>query len=77
MPPIFRFWLRHCAIGFGAAAGFVALLLVTDTAGLRGLILGSDVAALALFLLWFFNGIVFAGAQCGIAVFRLAEADDG
>ena len=29
-----------------------------------------------MFLLWFFNGIVFGGAQAGIAVFLMAEPEE-
>ena len=48
-----------------------------DVAGLAGLIARSPDGWLALGLLWLFNGIVFAGAQAGIAVFLMAEGEDG
>jgi hypothetical protein len=73
MPKLVRLYIVSVAIGFAAAALFVALLLALDVAGLRGLIFASDAGALALAMLVFFHGIVFAGVQFGIAVMRLAE----
>lgn len=78
MPRIARFYIRNCLIGFGWAGVFVALLLWFDIAGLWSLISGSDVGVMAGFLLFFFNGIVFAGAQCSVAIMLMATgADDG
>jgi hypothetical protein len=68
-------YIRSCAIGFAAAAVFVALLIRTDVAGLGGLIERSDVGLMALGLLWLFNGIVFAGVQFGIAIMSLTSED--
>ena len=68
-------YLWHCAIGFMLSAVFVALLLVFDVAGLAGLIFGSDVGVLAVFLLWFFNGTVFGSVQFAIVV--MTQAEDG
>lgn len=77
MPPIARFYLRHTLIGFAAAALFVAALLWLNVANLAHLIFTSDIWALALFMLWFFNGIVFAGVQFGIAVMAMAQTPGG
>lgn len=71
-----RLYLRHCAVGFGLSAVFVALLLYYDIAGLGHLIAGSDVGPMALFLLWFFNGTVFGSVQFAIVVMSQAEPDD-
>lgn len=76
MPPVFQFYLRHTIIGFLLAAVFVAWLLWLNIGNLWHLISTSDVGLLALFLLWFFNGIVFSGAQTGIAIMLMAEEDD-
>ena len=76
MAPVMTFYLRHCAIGFALAAVFVAALLWLNVANLWSLISGSDIGLLAAFLLWFFNGIVFAGAQTGVAVMMMAEDPD-
>ncbi len=75
MPEPVRFYIRHTLIGFGASAVFVAALLWFNVANLTHLIFTSDVWAIALFMLWFFNGIVFGGVQTGIAVMAMAEKD--
>lgn len=77
LPPLIRLYIRQCLIGFALAAVFVGLLLGFDIAGLRGLVLTTRGGWLAVFLLWFFNGLVFAGAQFGISIMRMAEASDG
>ena len=76
MPRLIRFYIRNCLIGFLWAAVFVALLLFYDVAGLWHLISTSDVGVMAGFLLFFFNGIVFAGAQCGVAILLMSEPED-
>lgn len=76
MPDLLKLYLRQCAIGFGIAAVFVALLLAFNIANLWSLISGSNVGLLAVFMLWFFNGIVFAGVQFSIYVMSMAEKED-
>ncbi|MEM9344871.1 MAG: hypothetical protein AAGA87_17675 [Pseudomonadota bacterium] len=76
MPPLIRLMIVNALIGYGAAAGFVALLFAFNVANLWHLVSTSDVGLLAAFLLWFFNGIVFGGVQMSIAVMRLAENPD-
>lgn len=76
MHPIARFYAKHCLIGFAAAAVFVGLLLKLNVANLWHLISTSDIGLMAVFLLWFFHGIVFAGVQTGVAVMGMAEDDD-
>lgn len=73
MPKLVRLYIVSGVIGFGVAAVFVSLLLAFDVAGLRHLILASDAGALALAMLVFVHGIVFAGVPFGIAVMRLAQ----
>ncbi|THH35677.1 hypothetical protein E4Z66_11325 [Aliishimia ponticola] len=73
MPKLIRFYITHVLIGFAVAAAFVAMLLWFNVANLTHLIFTSDVWAVALFMLWFFHGIVFAGVQFGIAVMAMAE----
>ncbi|SLN17543.1 hypothetical protein ROJ8625_00560 [Roseivivax jejudonensis] len=75
LPPLVAFFVRHALAGFGLAAIFVALLLLFDVAGLWRLISTSPEGMLPLFLLWFFNGIVFAGAQTGARLFLMAESE--
>ncbi|MDJ0821305.1 MAG: hypothetical protein QNJ09_05755 [Paracoccaceae bacterium] len=75
MPKLVRLYIRQVLIGFGLSAAFVALLLYANVANLWHLVSGSDVGLLAVFLLWLFNGIVFAGVQFGISIMRMAEDD--
>ncbi|WP_121063998.1 hypothetical protein [Chachezhania antarctica] len=77
MPELIKLYIRSVAIGFGIAAGFVALLLWTNTMGLQELVLGSSGGALALFMLWFMNGIVFAGVQFAYKIMSMAERPEG
>ncbi len=76
MPELIKLYIRHCAIGFGIAAAFVAMLLWFDVMGLQHLVLNSESAVMVVFLLWFMNGIVFAGVQFAWAVMNLAEKED-
>ena len=76
MPQLVRFYIRHTLIGFAMSAVFVGLLFWFDVAGLWRLVSNSDVGLMAAFLLFMFNGIVFAGAQFGIAIMQLAKDDD-
>ncbi len=75
-PDLMRLYLRHCAIGFLLSAVFVGLLLAYDVVGLRGLVMGSDVGWLAVFLLWFFHGTVFGSVQFAIVLMLDADDDD-
>ena len=70
-----KFIIRNTLIGFILAAIFVGLLLWANVGNLSHLIATSDVGGLALFLLWFFNGIVFAGAQTSVSVLLMTETD--
>lgn len=73
MPELIKLYIRNVAIGFGIAAGFVAGLLWFDVMGLWQLVSTSPSGLLAVFMLWFMNGIVFAGVQFAWAVMALAE----
>lgn len=77
MPKLISLYIQQVAIGFAIAAAFVGALLWFDVNGLRGLIFGSDVGLIALFMLWISNGIVFAGVQFGIRIMMMAEDDTG
>ncbi|MBE9636560.1 hypothetical protein [Salipiger mangrovisoli] len=76
MPKLVRLYITQCAIGFGLSAGFVALLLWQNVANLQHLVTHSDAGMLAVFLLWIFNGLVFAGAQFAMTVMRLSGDQD-
>ena len=77
MPELVKMYIRNVLIGFGIAAAFVAMLLWFNVMNLWALVSGSDVGLLAVFLLWFMNGIVFAGVQFAWAVMAMAEKNDG
>jgi hypothetical protein len=68
MPELIKLLLRNAAIGFTAAAAFVVLSLITDTNGLRTLILQSESGVIAAALLIFFIGLTFACVQMSWAV---------
>ncbi len=76
MPELIKLYIRNVAIGFGIAAAFVAGLLWFDIMGLWQLISSSSSGLLAVFMLWFMNGIVFAGVQFAWAVMALAQDED-
>ena len=76
MPELVKLYIRNVIIGFGIAAVFVGMLFWFNIMNLWTLVSGSDVALLAILILWFMNGIVFAGVQFGWAVMSLAEKDD-
>lgn len=76
MPPVFRFYLTHCAIGFAVAAVFVGGILYFNVANLWNLISGSDIGLMALVVFWVLNGIVFGGVQTAVAVMLMADKDD-
>jgi uncharacterized membrane protein YedE/YeeE len=77
MPKLVRFYIRHCLIGFAISAVFVALLLVLDVRNLRHLDLNDEAAVLVLFILWIFNGVVFASVQFAYAIMQLGRREDG
>ncbi|MEM9550964.1 MAG: hypothetical protein AAGA05_07300 [Pseudomonadota bacterium] len=76
MPKLIQLYIRNTIIGFLIAAAFVAMLLWFNVQNLSSLVSTSDVGVLAVFLLWFMHGIVFAGVQFGWAVMSLARKDD-
>ena len=75
MPRLIRLYIQQVAIGFVLSAAFVAALLSANVANLWHLVTSSDAGFLAVFLLWLFNGIVFAGVQFGISIMRLEQRD--
>jgi hypothetical protein len=77
MPKLVRLYITQVLVGFALALAFVALLLGLDVAGLRHLVLGTEMGWLGGVMLFVFNGIVFAGVQFGISIMRLAEDEDG
>lgn len=76
MPDLIRLYIKHVLIGYAIAAAFVAMLLYFDIAHLWHLVSTSDKGWLAVLVLWFANGVVFAGVQFGIAVMNMKDDDD-
>lgn len=76
MPDLIKLYIKSCAIGFVVSAVFVGLLLGFDVMGLRGLVWRSDIGIMAVGLIWFFNGVVFAGVQFAFAIMSMADDDD-
>lgn len=77
MPKLIRLYIQSVAIGFAIAAGFVALLVWQDVAGIGQLILGSDLGAIAAFMLVLSHGVIFSSVQFAIRVMGLAERGQG
>ncbi len=77
MPKLVKLYIKNVIIGFAIAAGFVAMLLWFNVMGLWGLISQSSDGVLAVFMLWFMNGIVFAGVQFAYVIMSMAQKDDG
>lgn len=77
MPKLIKLYIVNVAYGFALSVIFLGLLLGFDIAGLRHLILGSDMGWVAAFMTIVMNGVVFAGVQFAIAVMRMAEDPDG
>jgi hypothetical protein len=77
MPELVKMYIRNVLIGFGIAAAFVAVLLWFNVMNLWSLVTASDAGLLAVFLLWFMHGIVFAGVQFAWAVMAMAEKGTG
>jgi len=76
LPRLVKLYIRQVGIGFALSAVFVGLLLGFNIANLRSLILATQGGYIAGFLLFFFNGLVFAGVQFAISIMRMADDDD-
>lgn len=77
MPKLIKLYIVNVAYGFALSVVFLGLLLWQDVAGLRHLILGSDMGWVAAFMMIVMNGVVFASVQFAIAVMRMAEDPEG
>ncbi|WP_290558846.1 hypothetical protein [Aestuariivita sp.] len=76
MPDLIKLYIRHSLIGFAIAGVFVAALLYLNVMNLWTLVSNDQSAILVVFILWFFNGVVFASVQFAYAVMNLAEKPD-
>lgn len=77
MPTLIRMYIRNVLIGFAIAGVFVGLLMAFDVGGLRHLLTSSRAGYLGIAMMWFANGIVFAGVQFAMAVMAMRDKDDG
>ena len=77
MPKLVRLYITQVAWGFAISAVFVGVLLALNVANLRHLISSSEVGLIALGMIWFMNGIVFAGVQFGYKIMSMAEKPQG
>jgi hypothetical protein len=77
MPKLVKLYIKNVIIGFAISAGFVALLLWFNVMNLWGLVSQSGDGILAVFLLWFMNGIVFAGVQFAYVIMSMAGREGG
>ncbi|WP_323036271.1 hypothetical protein [Pararhodobacter sp.] len=76
LPKLVKLYFVQVAIGFALSAVFVALLLGFNVANLRGLMMSTQGGYIAAGLLFFFNGLVFAGVQFAITIMRMAAPED-
>lgn len=76
---LLRFMARNALIGSGVGVATVALFMLLDVAGLRGLIMRSEDGLLALCIFTAFFIITFGGVQIGVAVMLMpwGEETDG
>ncbi len=76
MPRLVKLYIQQVMIGFVLSAVFTGILVWFDVAGLQRLLLGSSDGMLGLFLIFFFNGLVFAGVQFAIRIMRMGHEKD-
>lgn len=75
MPKLVRLYIQQVLIGFAISAAFVGVLFWFNVANLWHLISGSNIGIVAAIMLWFANGIVFAGVQFAMTIMRMGEDD--
>ncbi|MBR3371215.1 MAG: hypothetical protein IKG52_11370 [Rhodobacteraceae bacterium] len=76
MHKLIKVYIQQVAIGFGLSAVFTAILIYFNIGNLQRLVFGSSDGLLGLFLIFFFNGLVFAGVQFAIRIMRMGFEDD-
>ena len=76
MPQIVKTYIQQVLIGFSVSAVFTGILLWQNVANLWHLVTHDPIGPLAVFLLWMFSGIVFAGLQFGLRIMSLSDDDD-
>lgn len=76
MPRLIRHYIIQVIIGFAVSAVFVGVLMYFNVMNLWYLVTHTADGPLAVFLLWLFNGIVFAGVQFAISIMLNSDDDD-
>ncbi|SFR55787.1 hypothetical protein [Litoreibacter janthinus] len=76
MPKLITFLLRHALGGAVAGVAFSALLIWSNVAGLRHLVLETADGPLAAGIMTVFFIITFASVQMGRAIMAMAEPED-
>lgn len=76
MPKLIKVYIQQVAIGFGLSAIFTIILLTMNVGNLGHLVFNSPDGYLGAFLIFFFNGLVFAAVQFGIKIMRMGYEDD-
>lgn len=73
---VLRLFFVNWALGVALGLVFASLLLAFDTAGLRSLILRSDLVIPAFALLYGGFAITFGGVVCASAIMRLPQREE-
>lgn len=76
MPRLVRLYIKNVLMGFALSSVFVFALLYTNVANLWHLVSTSDMGWIAVVMLVFFNGVVFAGVQFAITIMRMEHQDE-
>lgn len=76
MPKLIKVYLQQIAIGFALSGVFTAILLYMNVGNLGHLVFNSSDGLLGLFLIFFFNGLVFAAVQFAIRIMRMGYEDE-
>jgi hypothetical protein len=71
MPPLLRFLGLHLALGAAIGVAVVSLILMTNLAGLKKLIVEAQDPFIPLMLLYAFNIITFSSVTMGIGIMTM------
>jgi len=74
--PLIRLFLSGTAVGFALSALFVTILWMADVMEIATHAAGSKDAFLLLFILWFFNGLLFGCVQISYVVWQMGRDGD-
>lgn len=78
VPPLLRFLGLHLALGAAIGIAVVSLILLSNLAGLKRLIVEAQDPFVPLLLLYSFNVITFSSVTMGIGIMTLPlEKEDG